>query len=254
MPRQVSRFPVSDRRYRRAQSGSDRPLALAAHATGPVDRSDAPARRTGCRARYHHAGSGQSVAEPSFGGPAELSPAMRDALRSLPSNDTVLANTLRQVPSVIARAALADGKPKSESLAKQTPVIIVGRIAAALSAILPGGPRQYSGDRSSGFRTRLRQRYPRQRRRGARHAAGASQSTARPAPALALEILRVATGEKQYSVRSDPSGVVGVQIGDSFIPTDRDGRVRLYFSPAYAARRISAAAILSGEVKPGALR
>ena len=73
-----------------------------------------------------------------------------------------------------------------------------------------------------------------------------------PAPALALEILRVATSEKQYSVRSDQSGVVGVQIGDSFIPTDGDGRMRLYYSPVYAARRISAAAVFNGEVKPGA--
>src|SRR4030095_106140 len=45
---------------------------------------------------------------------------------------------------------------------------------------------------------------------------------------------------------------VGVQIGDSFIPTDGDGRMRLYYSPVYAARRISAAAVFNGEVKPGA--
>ena len=42
-----------------------------------------------------------------------------------------------------------------------------------------------------------------------------------PAPALALELLRVATGQTQYSVRSDAAACVGVQIGDSFIPTDR---------------------------------
>jgi adenylate cyclase len=43
-----------------------------------------------------------------------------------------------------------------------------------------------------------------------------------------------------------------VQIGDSFIPTDGDGRMRLYYSRVYAARRISAAAVFNGEVKPGA--
>jgi serine phosphatase RsbU (regulator of sigma subunit) len=73
-----------------------------------------------------------------------------------------------------------------------------------------------------------------------------------PAPSLAVEILRVATGEKHFSVRSDEDGVIGVQIADQFIATDSDGRLRLHFSPALAARRISAAAILNGEVKAGA--
>ena len=74
-----------------------------------------------------------------------------------------------------------------------------------------------------------------------------------PAPALALEILRVATGEKQYSIRTNRSGVIGVQIGNSLIRTDTDGRLRLYFSSFYSARRLSAASVLKGEVKPDAL-
>ena len=74
-----------------------------------------------------------------------------------------------------------------------------------------------------------------------------------PAPALALEVLRVATGEKQYSIRTNRNGVIGVQIGNSLIRTDPDGRLRLYFSPAYADRQVSAAAILKGEVKVDAL-
>ncbi len=185
-----------------------------------------------------------------FAGRSELSPTLRDALAHLPSNDALLANTMRQVPSVIARAAL-DGKPKGNPVATQTPVIILGESPLphlrSFPADLANIPEIEAAATGHGYVNDTRD----------------SDGTVRampliiavngaPAPALALEILRVATSEKQYSVRSDQSGVVGVQIGDSFIPTDGDGRMRLYFSPVYAARRISAAAVFNGEVRPGA--
>ena len=52
------------------------------------------------------------------------------------------------------------------------------------------------------------------------------------APTFALELLRVAVGEPFYSVYGGPQGVRGVQIGTSFIPTDPDGRIRLYYALA----------------------
>ena len=184
-------------------------------------------------------------------GRRDLSPALRDALALLPSNDALLAGALRRVPAVIARAALG-GKTKAAPVAAQTPVIIVGESplpylhsfpaelnnVAEIEAAATG--RGYANDtRDSDGAVRVMPLVI---------AVGGA-----PAPALALEILRVATGEKQYSIHSGRNGVAGLQIGDSFIPTDLDGRLRLYFSPAYAARRVSAAAILTGEVKPNAL-
>ena len=73
------------------------------------------------------------------------------------------------------------------------------------------------------------------------------------APALAVELLRVATGQAAYTVRSDQNGILGVQIGTSFIPTDRNGSLRLYYSLAHRYRRVSAAVILRGAVAPKAL-
>src|SRR5262249_9132230 len=72
------------------------------------------------------------------------------------------------------------------------------------------------------------------------------------APSFALELMRVATGQRHYTVQSGRQGINGVQIGTSFIPTDPDGRIRLHFSPAYDARRVSAGAILRGEIAPNA--
>ena len=185
-------------------------------------------------------------------GRSEISPEVRDALAALPSNDTVLANALRQVPTVIARAALAGTETKNAVASKQTPVVLVGQsplpYLESYPAELVNIPDIEAAASGRGYVN------------DTRDSDGAVRAMAlviavngAPAPALALELLRVATGQLQYSVKTDSSGLVGVQIGDSFIPTDRDGRVRLHFSPAYAARRISAAAILRGELPAKAL-
>jgi serine phosphatase RsbU (regulator of sigma subunit) len=63
----------------------------------------------------------------------------------------------------------------------------------------------------------------------------------------------VATGQTHYTVRSSDAGVLGIQLGTSFIPTDADGRIRLHYSPAFVARRLPAAAILRGQLAPNAL-
>ena len=52
--------------------------------------------------------------------------AMREALDALPSNDAILAKTLRQVPSVLGRAALIDAVPGNAAPANQTPAVIAG--------------------------------------------------------------------------------------------------------------------------------
>ena len=185
-------------------------------------------------------------------GRADLSRALRDTLARLPSNDAVLAKTLSQVPSVIARAALVGGHTKGTVITRQTPVVIVGESPLPYLQSFPTELANIAEIEAAamgrGYTNDTRDSDGAVRFMPLMLAVGGA-----PVPALALEILRVATGEKQYSIRSDRNGVAGVQIGDSFIRTDSDGRLRLYFSPAYAARRVSAAAILKGEVQPDAL-
>jgi serine phosphatase RsbU (regulator of sigma subunit) len=73
------------------------------------------------------------------------------------------------------------------------------------------------------------------------------------APVFALELLRVAMRETYYTIRSSAAGILGVQLGASFVPTGADGGIRLHYSPAFTARRVSAAAILRRELAPNAL-
>ena len=184
-------------------------------------------------------------------GRPELSPALKETIASLSSNDAILAKTLSQVPSVIARAALLD-KSKPSVTVKQTPTLVIGESPLLYLHSFPTElvnlPEIEAAATGRGYIN------------DTRDADGVVRAmplviavNGTPAPALALEVLRVATGEKQYSIRTNRNGVIGVQIGNSLIRTDPDGRLRLYFSPAYAARQVSAAAILKGEVKADAL-
>lgn len=182
----------------------------------------------------------------------DLSPTLREVLEQLPSNDAVLAKALGKTPSVIARAAITGGGTVASTPSPQTPVIVVGApptpYLVSFSGELANIPELEAAAFGRGYANDTRDSDGVVRAMPLVLAVNGA-----PAPSLAVEILRVATGEKHYSVRSDQSGVIGVQIADRFIATDSDGRLRLRFSPELAARRISAAAILNGEVKAGAL-
>ena len=177
---------------------------------------------------------------------------MRQALDALPSNDAILAKTLRRVPSVLGRAALIDAVPGKAAPANQTPVLIAGespqRFAWGYKGEIVNLPELESAAHGRGYLN------------DGRDGDGVVRSmplvlgvNGAIAPSFVVELLRVATGQAAYSVRSDDNGIVGVRIGTSFIPTDRDGRLRLYYSPAQGSRRLSAAAILRGTVAPKAL-
>ena len=182
----------------------------------------------------------------------DATPEMRQALAALPSNDTILAETLRQVPSVLGRAALIDAVPGTALTTIQTPAVVSGESPQLFAPNYDGQiinlPELESAAHGRGYLN------------DSRDSDGIVRSMplvlsvkGSLAPALAVELLRVATGQAAYSVRSDRQGIVGLQIGTSLIPTDRDGKLRLYYSLAHGARRVSAAAILRGALAPKAL-
>ena len=74
-----------------------------------------------------------------------------------------------------------------------------------------------------------------------------------PVPSLALEALRVAVGANWLTLHTDENGLTGVELGDSTLATDPDGKVTLYYSHSDPRRRHSAAAVLNGEVPDDAL-
>ena len=74
------------------------------------------------------------------------------------------------------------------------------------------------------------------------------------APALALEMLRVASGAGTLELLTGRDGVRGGSVDGIFIPTDTHGRVYPHFTPSYEIRYISAADLLDRSYDPTTFR
>ncbi len=72
-------------------------------------------------------------------------------------------------------------------------------------------------------------------------------------PSLSLELLRVATGQTTYAIKSDAAGVRSIVIAEVEIPTDRNGRIWVHYTPSDAERYVSAQDVIAGEVAPDRL-
>jgi adenylate cyclase len=73
------------------------------------------------------------------------------------------------------------------------------------------------------------------------------------APALAIEMLRVAAGPGSLRILTDSQGVQGGILDGLFIPTDEHGRAYPYFSRSFEGRYISAADVLDPSYNPARL-
>ncbi len=67
-------------------------------------------------------------------------------------------------------------------------------------------------------------------------------------PSLSLELLRVATGQTTYAIKSDKAGVRSVVVAGVEIPTDRNGRLWVHYSHRDPKRYLSAKDVLLGHV------
>jgi len=182
----------------------------------------------------------------------DVSSSVYAELAKLPSNDEILAGILRKTPSVIARAALIDKGQASDSVHRQTPVMVVGEspipFATPYKGHLANIPILEKAAFGCGYIN------------DTRDGDGVIRSmplvmtvNKQMVPSFTLELLRTAIGANWYSVHAGKNGIKGVQLGESFIPTDADGRIRVYFSPAYEDRHISALSVFNGDVPAGSL-
>lgn len=182
----------------------------------------------------------------------DLSPAIKNALKSLPSNDDILAKALRRSPSVLGRAGVEQRGQRNEQKASQTPVMIQGEISTEKLKTFP--------DHIINIPVLENAAFGRGYLNDARDSDGVVRTAplifsikGKPAPSLAVELLRVASGQNWYTVVGENNVFKGINIGGHFIPTNPDGSIRLYFSPADQRRRVSALALLKGKVKPESL-
>lgn len=175
---------------------------------------------------------------------SDVSPAVQEELAKLPSNDALLADTLRRSPSVVGRAAIPDGA--MHPITHQTPVLLQGEIQnshlQAYSGHLTNLPILEEAAAGHGYLNDTRDADGIVRTLPLLMTVGGQV-----APSLALELLRVALGQRYYRLLGGAHGVRGIQLGDRIIPLAPDGRIRVYFAVPGALRRVSALTLLQGE-------
>lgn len=165
-------------------------------------------------------------------------------LARLPSNDTVLAETLRGIPAVLGVAGFEGDDAPAAPPGRRTPFRVYGgdpflfvrRFATLLRSTdeihgAAAGHGLLYGDPDAGVVRRL-------------PLVAAVGSVL--VPTLGIEMLRVAGGESAFAVRVGRRGVEAVAVGDVVVPTQPDGTVWIHYTPHDAGRFVSAADVLAG--------
>ena len=187
---------------------------------------------------------------------AALHPGVADSLRStlaeLPSNDKVLGDTLRDYPVVLAWAGLHGEDEAGSTRAESVPVMLEGAGTASelleFDTVLANTAEVEAGGFGFGLVNTERDVDG-----VVRQVPLVMSVDGNPVPSLAMEALRVGVGVNWLTLLTDVSGLRGVQMGDAIFETDHQAKLTLYYSLPDPRRRLSAAAVLNGEILPGEL-
>lgn len=176
---------------------------------------------------------------------------LRAELRQLPSNDAVLARSLRAMPYVVLGAAgfefetltTADGMlSKTQFITSGGDLNDVARVVRHYPYVLASLPELQAAAAgqallSVDLEKGIVRRVP---------LLGAIGSTV--VPGLAIEMLRIGLGERTVEIAMDFDGISEIGIGDLRIPAQPNGEVWVHFSRRDEGRYLSAGAVLDGSV------
>ena len=172
----------------------------------------------------------------------------RAVLRSQPSNETVFASVMRKYRVVLARAAVPQATPNAG-----TPLI--GKAAVAE---IGGDPRRFLLNYPDVVRSLPALE---------KAASGLGDITISPerdgvvrrvplavnvggqvVPSFAVEVLRVATGQSAFAIKSDAAGIASIVVGGVAIVTDRNARKWIHYARPGGNRYVPASAVLAGRI------
>ena len=179
-----------------------------------------------------------------------ISEAARDELRGLPSNDQVFADVLRQNRVVLAQSGyqrdLARGRSRPIS---EIPIGTIGGDPRPFLIEFPGHVRNIPLLEDASLGDAMFTLLP-ERDGIVRRVPAVMTVDNVIIPSLALELLRVATGQDAFLIKVDEGGVRSVGVGGVEIPTDGNGRIWIHYTKHDPERYVSAKDVLSGTVAP----
>ncbi|CAN5411884.1 adenylate/guanylate cyclase domain-containing protein [soil metagenome] len=173
----------------------------------------------------------------------------RTKLRTLPSNDQVLADVLRKAPAVLGESGLPKFVPQPDLKLPLTGLATLGGDPRPFLLNFPGLLRnvpilEEAAPGRGLFTIRT------ERDGIVRRVPMIMEAQGDLMPSLTFEMLRVVTKSDTILVKSDEAGVKSVAVPGFEIPTDRNGQLWVYFAKHDAARYVSAADVLDGTVGP----
>ncbi len=181
--------------------------------------------------------------------------ALRRALAALPDHDRVLADALRETPTVLGAAGFDNETLTTSRGLRTTPIRINGGSDSEALAnvrrypfVLASLPELQAAARGQGLLSvdlqgAVVRRIP--------LVMGVGDALL---PSLAIEMLRVATNSPAAEVDMGPLGISRVRVADLAVSTQPDAEIWLHFGKADSARYVSAAALLAGKVPADAFR
>ena len=185
------------------------------------------------------------VAAENFRG---LDDATRQALLTLPNNDQVMADAVRQSRVVLGETGLPSVVAANSNV-PSAGIAMLGGDAKPYLFKFPGHLRNIpvlekaaAGRGLFSIRT--------ERDGIVRRVPVVLEAQGEVLPSLTFEMLRVATGKSTILIRSDAAGIKSVAIPGFDVPTDRNGQLWLHFAPHDLSRFVSAVDVLEGRVPP----
>ncbi|MEM8701727.1 MAG: adenylate/guanylate cyclase domain-containing protein [Pseudomonadota bacterium] len=174
-----------------------------------------------------------------------LSETALEELAALPSTDKTLSDAMRRMRVVLGQAGGIGFITPDRSEQTQTPVALIGPDPTAFMFKYPRLLRNIPVLEDAAIGKGLFSIYP-DPDGIVRRAALTAVVDGKIHPALSVELLRVATGQNAFAVKSDEAGISSVVVGGVEVPTDRNGRIWVHYTPSNPTRFVSAADIASG--------
>ncbi|MFD0915110.1 CHASE2 domain-containing protein [Pseudahrensia aquimaris] len=184
-----------------------------------------------------------------------VSPKVRDALKSLPSNDAIFAAAISKAAVVVGQTSVRSGADVTleRPQMKDVPHAFLGpdptKFMKKYPSIVQNLPELEAAAKGYGVFTiepdsdGVFRRFP---------LVMMVQDKVRLF--LSAEVLRVATGGDAFAVRSNAAGIDGIVVARQLIETNPYGAVWPHFSESRQERFVSAGDILDGKVPPERLR
>jgi adenylate cyclase len=193
-----------------------------------------------------------AIAEQSFRG---IDAETRAKLDSLPSNDTVLAEAIKNSRVVVVGqvgSAHIDPKTKAEQ-ALQTGVAFLGPDPTPFLVTFPGLLRNVLPVEEAAAGRGLFSINP-ETDGIIRRVPVIMEAQGALVPSLAMEMLRVVSHASAVLLRVNQAGVQSVAVPGLQVPTDRNGQLWVHFNKHDPARYVSAKDVLQGRVPADRLR